>query len=141
MKKIVFKPINAKPKSWEEYCKLQKSKHAKGYVIDSDSGIRQADWYGMISPNFWRSVLPSKELVEAFLALMQLMSLRQAWIGDWEPDWSKSHNKCCINYNDNRITIESWVTSAHPLSFPTRKMAEEFLNCFKDLIKQAKPLL
>lgn len=31
--------------------------------------------------------------------------------------------------------------SDFPLAFPTRKMAEEFKNCFEDLIKEAYPLV
>ena len=88
--------------------------------------------------NKWKTVLPSKELAEAFLAMMQLMSLRQAWIGDWTPGWNKS-NWCLAAMKS--IYAASFPTSAHPLSFPTEEMAYDFMYTFKDLLEIAKPLI
>ena len=72
--------------------------------------------------------------------MMQLMSLRQAWIGDWKPDWRKSIS--CIVIEDNTLLTATEYTSAqHVLSFPTLEMAKDFMNCFKDLLEIAKPLI
>ena len=84
--KIVFRKIDTKPRSWVEYCNLQASKHAKGYFMDSDSNQHNAEWDRMTNPIMWRTVLPSKELCNASRAMMQLVSLRQSWIGDWKPN-------------------------------------------------------
>ena len=74
---------NDVPRTWEEYVETLK----KGYFIDWDSSISEvslSDGGGIVSS---RNLLPTKEMAEAFLAMMQLMSLREAWIGSWKPDW------------------------------------------------------
>ena len=85
--KIVFKKKDTKPRSWEEYCCQQQTNCKEGYCINNvTSEIQEINW-GLCTCS-WKTVLPSKELTEAFLAMMQLISLRQAWIGNWEPDWN-----------------------------------------------------
>lgn len=141
--KIVLKKIDNKPRSWEEYCKRT--------VLGGQSYIHYNGWIDTISEYNIdkmdevrdRMVLPSKKLAEAFLAMMQLMSLREAWIGDWKPDWNEvDSNKYCIEGDGNyefRIIILSETRSS--LSFPTAEMATDFMNCFKDLLETAKPLI
>lgn len=151
--KIVFKKKDTKPRSWKEYCQLQKESNAVGYFIDSYCGISEAEWSTFwIETNEWRSTIPSKELAEAFLAMMQLMSLRQEWIHkysleigltkDWEPDWKNSdETKYCLIQLEDVIKIYKYNTENHTLSFPTEEMAEDFVNCFKDLLNVARPLI
>lgn len=142
--KIVFKPIDSRPRSWEEYCKQQKANNKKGYYINSAGcNLDKTSWNTCSTTDFWRNVLPSEELAKAFLAMMQLMSLRQAWIGDWKPDWDNAYlRKYCIEGEENgNFRIDALCLMRSPLSFPTKQMAEEFLDCFKDLIEQAKLLI
>ena len=136
--KIVFKKINTKPRSWKEYVYtsnifpfLLGYDIANGYIRSCAKQIEHVYNY---------CAVPTKELAEAFIAMMQLMSLRQAWIGDWKPDWKKSIS--CIVIEDNTLLTATEYTSAqHVLSFPTLEMAEDFMNCFKDLLEVAKPLI
>lgn len=143
--KIVFKKKeNTKPRSWEEYCCQQQTNGKEGYCINSiTSEIKKLDW-GLCTYQYssWRNVLPSKELTEAFLAMMQLMSLRQAWIGDWKPDWScgYSSNYCIIGAGD-RFDVCILGKCRYALSFPTIEMAKDFMDCFKGLLEIAKPLI
>lgn len=145
--KIVFKSkedIKASvPKSWEEYCKQQKANKKIGYYIVGTSctpGI--VTWNNCFSPDVWRNVLPSRELENSFLAMMQLMSLRESWIGDWEPDWKDSTKvKWNIIYSQNLFCLSPIYMVSRALSFPTKEMAEDFMNCFKDLLEIAKPLI
>ena len=140
--KIVLKPIDTKPRSWEEYCKLKKENFEHGYTIDdADTRIEKVEWKYVYDMSSWRNVLPSKELAEAFLAMMQLMSLRQEWIGNWKPDWNSSDAKFLIVYRYGKLYIDLLISISHPLSFPTKETAKEFLTCFKDLIEKAKYLL
>ena len=139
--KIVFKKKDPKPRSWEEYCCQQRTNGKYGYCINNvTSEIQEINW--SLCTCSWKSVLPSKELTEAFLAMMQLMSLRQAWIGDWKPDWRSeySYNYCII---DGGGSFEICILNQcrYALSFPTKEMAEDFMNTFKDLLEVAKPLL
>lgn len=95
---------------------------------------------GLISA--YKNILPTKELADASLAMMQLMSLRQAWIGDWKPDWScgYSSNYCVVGAGD-RFDVCILGKCRYALSFPTIEMAKDFMNTFKDLLEVAKPLL
>ena len=143
--KIVFKKKeNAKPRSWEEYCCQQQTNCKEGYCINTvTSEIQEINW-GLCTCS-WKTVLPSKELAEAFLAMMQLMSLRQAWIGDWTPDYYMNMaSNWCIEYEPNPgvFSIENHCkTNGGGLTFPTREMTKDFMNCFKDLLEIAKPLI
>lgn len=116
---------NDVPRTWEEYCSTIK----KGYYIDTHSNIYNAIYnQGEADFDMARNVLPTKEMAEAFLAMMQLMSLRQAWIKDWKPEW-------------NDETTYKFRSCHKVFSFPTEEMAEDFLKCFKDLIEKAKILI
>ena len=141
--KIVFKKKeNTKPRSWEEYCKNNESKEV--WYVNEDSNIGGCHlMYRPISKD--KNTLPTKELAEAFLAMMQLMSLRQAWIGDWKPNfYMNMASNWGIGYEPNIgvFCIENHCrTNGGGLTFPTEEMAEDFMNCFKDLLEIAKPLI
>ena len=136
--KIVFKKKDTKPRSWEEYCNnfsgelfYFSNRNSTESVVTSDGMLYTAKDY-----------LPSKELAEAFLAMMQLMSLRQAWIGDWKPDWKiNATDIWCVIFKEGKLKVDLFCTISMALSFPTKEMAEDFMNCFKDLLEIAKPLI
>ena len=141
--KIVFKKKDTKPRSWKEYYEQQIANKKCGYYIDDvNCDLKDIIWHDCVGANKWRNVLPSKELAEAFLAMMQLMSLRQAWIGDWKPDWScgYSSNYCVVGAGD-RFDVCILGKCRYALSFPTIEMAKDFMNTFKDLLEIAKPLI
>ena len=74
--------------------------------------------------------------------MMQLMSMRQEWIGNWEPDWSNDvSKKWCIVLHNYRLSVDFFLYNAIPLSFPSEEMATDFMNCFEDLLNIAKPLI
>jgi hypothetical protein len=137
--KIVFKKKDNKPRSWEEYCKNNEDKQV--WFVKENSNIGEC--HLMYRPiNEDKNTLPTKELAEAFLAMMQLMSLRQAWIGDWKPDWNNEViAKYCIIGAYFKTKVCPLNTSRYSLSFPTEEMAEDFMNCYKDLLEIAKPLI
>ena len=141
--KIVFKKKNTKPRSWKEYYEQQIANKKHGYYIDDeDCSSVSVVWNELAEVNKWKNVLPSEELAEAFLAMMQLMSLRQAWIGDWEPDWKdETRVKFIIICLENQVLFQNTYITSRGLSFPTSEMAEDFMNTFKDLLEIAKPLI
>lgn len=136
--KIVFKKKDTKPRSWEEYCNNFSGELFYFSNRNSIESVVTSDGMSYTAKDY----LPSKELAEAFLAMMQLMSLRQAWIGDWKPDWRSeySYNYCII---DGGGSFEICILNQcrYALSFPTKEMAEDFMNTFKDLLEVAKPLI
>ena len=151
--KIIFKKKeNTKPRSWKEYCHQQQEANSKGYYSTADCDIYEVSWnVPIIESSKWRNVLPSKELSEAFLAMMQLMSLRQDWIHkwsidnglteDWKPVWTGETYNYCIIVFDNKYVVEDLSIHQHPLSFPTKEIATDFMDYFKDLLNIAKPLI
>lgn len=129
---------NDVPKTWEEYCDTL----TEGYYINASSDIDEVCCSELYDANQNKNVLPTRELTEAFLVFMQLMSLRQAWVKDWKPDWLDGYEeKYCIVFYANKLIVNRTWSCHEVLSFPTTEMAEDFLKCFKDLIKKAKPLI
>ena len=147
--KIVFKrkEIN-RPKNWKEYCDNFKGQF---YYIRDDRDTIGTSFTstGLISA--YKNILPTKELADASLAMMQLMSLREDWIhkwlkdigitDDWKPNWDGTFHYFCIIILDNKYVVDKFHRYRQPLSFPSREMAEDFMDCFRDLLEIAKPLL
>ena len=129
------------PKTWEEFCDLFKI-HEE-YHIDSASDIikNEDDYYR--DPLLNRNLLVSKEAANQHLVLMQLHRLRDCYRQDWKPDWKDpSMAKHCIYYvnKEQKFNIGS-SDRREFLAFQSRKLAEEFLNNFRELILQAGDLI
>ena len=90
-----------------------------------------------------RNLLPSKEAVEAHLALMQLHQLRDCYRQGWVPDWNNAkQTKYCIEkYGAPSLMINRYKTNIYFLAFQTEEIAKEFLHNFEDLIKKAGDLI
>lgn len=138
---VVKEKKQGPPRSWEEFCKRYPL-HANEVYLDVNGNIMlNITLVGRerFTPNW----IINKQEAEAFLALMQLRQLRKAWVDDWEQPNSRTHIAViAYNINDKKVCVESgnyWSNMV--LSFPTKEMASEFLNCFKDLLEKAKVLL
>ena len=126
--KIVFKKIPENPKTWEEYCSLMKGKTV--YYTNCNtitvSGFSDA-----------HDKFVNKKRAEQFIALGKLLQLRDYWV--------KGYSEFRYAVYGDRLdgtAICDWCENTnHPLMFPTKEMAEEFKECFSDLIKQAFPLV
>ena len=126
--KIVFKKIAENPKTWEEYCSLMKGKT-----------IHYPDYYYIILRSFEDAynMFATEERARQFIALGKLLQLRDYWV--------KGYSEFRYAVYGDRLdgaAICDWCENTnHPLMFPTKEMAEEFKDCFSDLIKQAFPLV
>lgn len=126
--KIVFKKIPENPKTWEEYCSLMKGKTV--YYTNCNtitvSGFSDA-----------HDKFVNKKRAEQFITLGKLLQLRDYWV--------KGYSEFRYAVYGDRLdgtAICDWCENTnHPLTFPTKEMAEEFKDCFEDLIKQAYPLV
>ena len=126
--KIIFKKIPENPKTWEDYCSLMKGKTV--YYTNCNtitvSGFSDA-----------HDKFVTKKRAEQFIALGKLLQLRDCWV--------KGYNEFRYAVYGDRLdgtAICDWRENInHPLTFPTKEMAEEFKDCFSDLIKQAYPLV
>ena len=91
-----------------------------------------------------RNMLP-RGLGKPMLALCQLLVCRNAWWKQlwWKPDWhnSKAVTHCINCDGKGLISIANHSSFSRILVFPTRDIADQFLETFKDLIEEAKELL
>ena len=126
--KIVFKKIPENPKTWEEYCSLMKGKTV--YYTNCNnitvSGFSDA-----------HDKFVTKKRAEQFIALGKLLQLRDYWV-------KRSEFKDAIGVftlsGGVIITNECDINDC-ALTFPTQEMADKFINCFRDLILKASPLV
>lgn len=133
--KIIFKKIPENPKTWEEYCSLMKGKtvyytNCNNIIV---SGFSDA-----------HDKFTTKKRAEQFIALGKLLQLRDYWVGGWRynaPNFNDSVFAVfySVTSNDAQITNISYANL--PLTFPTKEMAQKFIECFEDLIKEAYPLV
>ena len=125
----ILKQMPDRPTSWDEYDKAIK----KLYVT---SGYDKVDTGGTRYDNF-----ATEDEAKAFCALGRLIQLRDAWLGDWRPDWEINRCMYSIDVNKNTVCLSKAFTYNSILVFPSEEMCRDFLDKFRDLIEQAKMFL
>lgn len=126
-----------RPKTWEEFCCKIEGKES--YYFNNPSNRIDSSHFSH-APVI--SEFDSKEDVETFAAFSKLLKLRKYWIGDWKPDWTSAYtDKYAIYCTNNSLYKSSSCLVSHIMSFPTAEMRDEFFDCFKDLLEQAKELI
>lgn len=91
-----------------------------------------------------RNNTSTKERAEAFLALMQLVELRDAWnkVDKFEVDWSNNDQcKFTICRIKNVITSDTMISYNSILYFKSKETRDLFRKTFEDLLETAKELL
>ena len=136
-RQIVLRKIDNRARSWEEYCKKMEGKSS--YYYDGLFEKIKSSKFGS-SPLL--AEFDDKEDIETLVAFCKLFHLRRDWIGEWKPDWkNKKQWKFSIVSDTDKIEKCIGRTLSRSLSFPTEKMRDEFIETFKDLLENAKPLL
>jgi hypothetical protein len=131
---IVFKEIKKElPKTWEDLQKFD------GYFVADNSDILQT--YENTCKESNKNIFATEEQAKASIALAQLSQLRDVYRNGWVPDWTDETDKYVISFNENTIIKESFVKYNDFLSFQDEETRDLFLENFKDLIEQAKPLM
>ena len=135
---IVLKLIEtSRPKTWQEYCAKMSGKESY-YTTNTICGVIPSK-FG-VDPII--SEFDNKEDAEAFEAYSKLFKLRKQWIGEWKPNWANESQRKYVIFNyAGEVVRDRSLSTAHCLSFPTLEMREEFFECFKDYLKQAKDLI
>lgn len=126
------------PKTWEEFCGDNPIKKNEYFIDEYGEIIYAAEKHRATN---LKNILPNKETAEAFLALMQLIQLRDCYRQGWTPDWKNNENKFTIEIIDGEITTYWDNRRSRILSFQSEKICEDFLNNFRDLIEKAKELI
>ena len=128
--KIIFKKIPENPKTWEDYCKLTKGSYSN--YANATTNIVYKDRHTGAYNEF-----TTKERAKQFIALGQLMQLRDYWVKR-----SKFEDASGVfTGSDGLIVTNKCDLNDCSLTFPTQEMADKFITCFRDLIKQASPLV
>ena len=132
---IIFKkvedPFSKLPKTWEEYCEQTKNRTYYTYSPYNESHVNETAAHGFYGE------FSTKERAKQFIAFGKLLQLRDYWVKGY------SEFRYAV-YGDklDGTAICDWRDNInHPLTFPTREMAQKFVECFKDLIKEARPLI
>lgn len=130
------------PKSWEEFCRMNHETKVGESCIMTDSSIRTPGFTSQRFVDKDKNLLPDRATAEAVLALCQLIQLRDAYNGDWVPDWKdKNEIEHIIQFDAEEIHCDTWLcVSASPLYFKTEELRDEFLRNFRPLIEKLKPL-
>lgn len=127
------------PKSWEEYCK-------QNPIVDWEYFINERSEIDEIrkrekNPETDKSTIQTKDMAEAFIALMQLVQLRDCYRQGWKPNWSQPYKRYCIYCEYNRVFPFDNTFNSRVLSFQSEEIRDEFLKNFRDLIYKAKELI
>ncbi len=128
------------PNSWEEFVEQNEIKNNESYITDL-SDICNVDKDRVRLPSEDRNILPNKETAEAFLALMQLIQLRDCYRNGWEPNWDDDLCKYTIVNMKGKIDMKEPISHSSILSFPNPELRNTFFSNFKDLIETAKELI
>lgn len=123
---IFLKDDDLKPKSWEEAY----SRYAKSHVVTHVEHIMGADNFAL-------------KMLKPIIALVKLSIIREMWVGEWNTAYA-SHkwsimfvNSYCTGTRELEV-VDSYYQTI--LSFPTKEMAEEFMDTFTDLIWETEHL-
>ena len=128
------------PKTWNEL------KCIKGYFVESNSRITKAFADSSTgkgpccSEN--KSIFTTKEQAKASIALAQLTQLVEVYNEGWKPDWRDlNQSKFIIEVLSGLFEVDEYSSNCTLLAFKEDYLAKLFLQNFKDLIKEASPLL
>ena len=86
------------------------------------------------------NTIATKELAEAFLALIQLVKFRDIWNDGWKADCTDDAIKYVI-YFTSSVKHDYLVRIPSILSFKSEELRDKFSETFDKLIQTAKPLL
>ena len=139
--KIVFEDIKPPlPKTWDEFCEQNLIKKGE-YFLNSFSTSEPGTCETIRHKDSDRNILPNKQAAEQHLALMQLHQLRDCYRQGWVTDYLGESKKWYITKYYNRLVVSTSYNFSKFLSFQSEKIAQEFLDNFRDLIKQAGDLI
>lgn len=130
------------PKTWEEFCKYNPIFEKDECFIGNYSEIKNVFSCNDRHPEYDRFILPNKETAEAFLALIQLIRLRDCYRQGWVPNWSNDEQLkySVVTYSD-KVSVDTYFAIKGVISFQSKEIRDKFMENFIDLIEQAKDLL
>lgn len=134
LEEIVFKPIEPVK---EKYPMSVKEIEGRDWYVTPSGGVSESGYPSI-------NDLKTRELAEAFLALMQLKTICDEWnrIDVFVVDWNDENIcKYSIISREAETQVDGCYQISRPLIFKDRETAKLFLDSFKEMIETAKPLL
>ena len=124
------------PKTWEDLGVIS------GWYVNSQAEVKFSGKSAY--NNELRDIFPTRAEAEASIALAQLCQFRDRYNG--EPidewcNWKDGKTKYIIHFVRGELLRDNAYGYSHILVFKTAELRDRFLENFKDLIEQAKPLL
>lgn len=129
----LLKQMPDRPTSWEDY-----NETCETNGCTNSSSLDSGEHGGLLR---FYDTFDSEDEAKAFCALGRLIQLRDAWWGDWRPDWESGKCMYSIDVDKNTVCVSCAYTFNYILVFPTEEMCRDFLDKFGDLIEQAKMFL
>lgn len=126
------------PKTWEEFCDNYPVEPKESFIYEGK--VNRVFVGGKRDPKN-TGLFPNKETAEAFLALMQLIQLRDCYRQGWKPDWGDYTTKRCIICLGGVVDLGWAIGEQRVLSFQSEEIRDEFLKNFSELIEKAKALI
>jgi hypothetical protein len=133
------------PKSWEEFCKMFPMKIPYNFAVKrsdlmADDFIFLNSYHNRLLEDMGKYT-GDHATAKAVLALCKLIQLRNAYNGEWVPDWNnKGQNKYTITIIGNKIKADCVICCTNILYFKSAELRDEFLRYFRPLIEKLKPL-
>lgn len=125
-------------------------KKIKNKYLVSVKEIKGRNWHTGITGGVHKTETPyidinqlsTKDRAAAFLALMQLVELRDAWNKiDGGVEWDWCDRNYAIEYYNNKIQVDYYIGEYKVLHFRKKETKDSFLDTFRVLIKTARELL
>ena len=120
----------------KEYAKSWKDlKTISGFFITGYVDVEAANKVTAVKG--YKDVFATKKQAKSMLAYAQITQLMKEINGDWQPDWnSYKETKYVIIVCNNTIDVFDTMRVREKIYFKTEKIAKDFLNNHKELIKQ-----
>jgi hypothetical protein len=128
--------------TWEEWCR--KNKRDEFVYINGYSEIKESEpgeFPVSVSTIQDKNFIKGESRAKAFLALMQLMNLRDEYRQGWEPNYGDHSDKYVIICHKTAITCGTFRQYNAILSFQSADIRGKFLKNFRELIEQAKEFI
>jgi hypothetical protein len=120
--------------SWEDFPEA-----LTGFYVSTGSKIERFNSTEISLSN--RNLFRTPSQASASLALSQLSQWMYLRNEGWEPNWMDSYSKFCLQFYGGEIKGLTYSGSQCFLAFKSPQIRDKFLEDFKDLIMEAKPLL
>lgn len=126
------------PNTWEKCIDKFKKLY---YISRSTCLVSYITLAGITNYTGLKYCVPSEKIAKQIRALEQLLVCRDAWRNGWVSSNNDTTDRGAIYRKGNNLEVVNTVFNNCILQFPTKEIAEKFLNTFRNLIEEAGDLI